>query len=160
MRAYFFGNYYLSAIQQGIQSTHCIVEIQQKYRVTSCSCILQYEEWARKHKTVVLLNGGNQADLIDLYTFLQHSSNLFPFGFFKEDEQSLNSCVTCVGIILPARIYDGAKLLRDRLSKVVFMHEDTYIIDHPALPAHREYDETYNSWEIDLMSRLNTYRLA
>ncbi|MGZ8924322.1 MAG: hypothetical protein ACXW2E_00430 [Nitrososphaeraceae archaeon] len=146
----------MSQIQLGIQALHCAVEIQQKYKVTSCPGIIHYETWASLHKTVVLLNGGNQDALIDLFTYMQNEDNMYPFAYFTEDEQSLNNAMTCVGIILPERIYEGSKIVNLRSTEIVEMDKNEFIM----------YDNgniafgTYNGWEIEFMKRLSTYRLA
>lgn len=161
MRGYFFGNYYLSQIQQGIQALHCAVDMRNKYLFSSSMQIKMYDNWAISHKTVVLLNGGNQAALSDLHAFLDHPANPYPFGYFEEDEQSLNSCLTCIGIILPEKIYEGAALLRDRrtMVRVLDFADDgkRYVI----VPVDdKSCEHEYTAWEVDLMKRLNEYRLA
>ena len=65
MRFYGFGNYYLSSLQQGLQSAHVVGDLAaasvSKGKVTKMGKI--YFKWASKHKTMVLLNGGNSASL-------------------------------------------------------------------------------------------------
>lgn len=144
MRYYGFVNYYLSPIAHGIQTTHCVVEIQQKvYQEAEprpkkinfdCSKKEQYDDWARNHKTVMLLNGGNQESLKTLIQFFNQSDNPFAWSYFREDEQSLNNCITTVGIILPERIYTFDDITSN-------------------------YDD-YTDYEIELARRLKTYRLA
>lgn len=163
MRYYGFSNYYLSQIQIGIQNLHCVVEIQQHYKLRSCTGILQYDEWAENHKTVVLLNGGNQESLIDLYNFLHDPNNPYPYSYFREDEQSLNLCLTCVGIILPEKIYEGAAFLRDRnVVSLALSDEEPDAGDWILInkKTDEEFGQSFSSWEVDLMDRLNGYRLA
>ncbi len=45
--------YNLSQIQIGIQSLHAAIEYSLKYGKDK-----EYQEWAKTHKTVILLNGG------------------------------------------------------------------------------------------------------
>jgi len=61
-----------------------------------------------------MLNGGNNQELTELYsklTMLGFGTGL-PFGSFYEDEQSLNSLMTCCGIVVPAKIYEAAEKTR------------------------------------------------
>jgi len=119
MRLYTFTNFYLSSIQQGIQPLHVTSELFVKYpnelRTQSSvypDAILQ--EWAKNHKTVVCLNGGNNADLNEIWVKLNSfglTLNL-PFAKFHEDEQSLGGVVTSMGIVVPTEIYEFASKLR------------------------------------------------
>lgn len=163
MRAYFWGNYYLSQIQQGIQALHCVVDIQYKYKYESSTIPVMINDWATNHKTVILLNGGNQKGLMDIHNFLATNENPYPYGYFCEDEMSLNDCLTCVGIILPEKIYEGASFLRDCRTMVgsvnaVDQHDKHLKVLLPY--GDQSCDHTYTAWEIDLMNKMNEYRLA
>lgn len=158
MRAYFFGNYYLSQIQQGIQALHCAVDMSTQYQFLSSAAARIYFAWARDHKTVVLLNGGNQQSLQDLFNFLDTSENPYPIGQFKEDNQSLNDCLTCVGIVLPEPIYEGAAFLRTRGSMVIDIGDEFQLGTTHGLSFNEDY--FYTAWEVELMKKLNEYRLA
>lgn len=114
MRLYTFTNVYISSIQKGIQSAHLAVDLVRKYATGSLSAPVK--KWADNHKTMIVLNGGNSAMLADLLQAFeiydtqaraQHSKNLplLPFASFSEDEQSLNSALTCVGCVLPEELY-------------------------------------------------------
>lgn len=165
MRFYSFVNYYLSQIQHGIQTAHCAVDMRTKYPahpydiskdVMRSACDM-YTDWATNHKTVVLLNGGNQQSLYDLWAMFDHPANPYPISYFQEDEQSLNNALTCVGIILPEKIYEGANLLRDRRSNVRRVSDGVNII----VSGNGEiYEHEYTTWEIEMMQRLIQYRLA
>jgi hypothetical protein len=129
MRFYAFGNYYLSSLQQALQANHVCVELYNKYNfqflelksydeLTSFSkrnamSWSYLREWAKDHKTIVLLNGGNSKDLRDIHNMMmgedfERSNHDYPFASFHEDEQSLNGALTSVGIVLPAKIYETA----------------------------------------------------
>ena len=163
MRAYFFGNYYLSSIQQGIQALHCIVEMGHKYKFLSIPQTKMLDTWGVIHKTVVLLNGGNQQSLIDLLAFFVGQDNPYPFGSFREDEQSLNEALTCVGIILPEKIYEGSALLRDRRTMIQHLEPTDLFDNHNKVlvpVGDNSCPHVYTEWEITLMQKLNEYRLA
>ena len=99
MRAYFLTNMYLSSIQNGIQSAHCLQEINNQY---SNNDILK--EWADKHKTMYVLNGGTSTQMYEIYKFFTHESNNLPWHYFHEP--SLDNALTCIGIIVPEDIYN------------------------------------------------------
>jgi hypothetical protein len=113
MRFYAFTNFYLSSIQKGIQAQHCTAELFTHYNRQSRGGKLLYD-WAQNHKTTIVLNGGNCADLKNLFLSLRALCDElgFPYTSFQEDEQSLNGAITCVGVVLPARIYETASLMR------------------------------------------------
>lgn len=105
-RAYFFGNYYLSGVQQGVQAIHVTSEMFKKYQYESKKNKHESENhvlknWTCDGKTVILLNGGNSAALQTLCTVFNSKKNPFPWAFFNEDDASLNGALTSVGIILP-----------------------------------------------------------
>ena len=114
---------------------------------------------------MILLNGGYAETLEELYEFLsggsrKHESLYLPFacGIFKEEEAALNGATTCVGVILPERIYEGASLLRKG--------EDLEEQGHAGLGFFRcdedgnDISWTYTNREIELMERLNRFSLA
>jgi hypothetical protein len=91
---------YLSSIQQGIQAFHCLGEMTLNY-----TCNNVFEDWLEKHKTLVCLNGGNNASLNEFYNLICDNP-LYPVAKFHEDEQSMGGMLTCVGIIVPEKIYN------------------------------------------------------
>ena len=164
MRAYFFGNMYLSSIQQGIQAGHVIGEMSLKYLINNYGvndeiCRALYHEWVENHKTMVLLNAGYGAEIHELVTIFSHPDNdSLPWAFFKEGEDALDGALTCVGIILPDKIYELAKLIRDP--------EEFKIIEHSVVNSGDWLVNSdglvweYTKWEWDLVKRLNDYGLA
>lgn len=166
MRAYFIGNMYLSSIQQGIQALHCLEEMHVKYKpvVSDYECATSSEhrmlyEWGEDHKTVVLLNGGFSSSLLELYMFMESEQNPYPFAKFHEGQDALDGALTCVGIILDDKIYEGAKKIRTRLDPIEFQdwkEQGILHIEVEGVVARYFYTE----WEKDLMTRLNCMRLA
>jgi hypothetical protein len=173
MRFYGFGNYYLSSLQQGLQSAHTIADMFVKYEPEKIDALSTKPKdvalveasdllylWAESHKTMVLLNGGNSADLKSLYEFLDCDENPYPFVKFHEDEQSLCCALTYVGIVLPAKIYENAAMLRNKQAEVVRMPDALVSI---SMKFPRPLDVYWNEvspWEIELCERLNWYGLA
>lgn len=109
-RAYFFGNMYLSQIQQGIQAAHVTSNLFVKYIGGENKEAEKYlMDWASNDKTMILLDGGYQSSLLEIYNkFVQNESLFnFPFEMFREEHDALNDAVTSVGILLPLYIYDN-----------------------------------------------------
>ena len=113
LRFYCFVNFYLSSIQQGIQTGHCAVDLVMKYLVTSPhkSGITPYqrslvENWASLHKTFITLNGGPAAG-IDAAQDAITAAYDFPWVAFYEDMDSLKGLKTCVGVVVPEYIFNA-----------------------------------------------------
>ncbi len=160
MRAYYFGNMYLSSIQQGIQAAHVTHELFLKYpsynpnhdNIDSKSDILH--EWVRDHKTMILLNGGYAENLRQLTYFFNRPDNTYPWTTFHESDEAADGLLTSVGIILPEKIYETAKELRDGN------------IAAEQIPVRGEWSPKpdviweLSKWEYELCRELNNYDLA
>lgn len=103
MRLYSFVNYYLSPLQHGLQTAHCVSEMAMVEGLRA-----MYEDWAENHKTIIICNGGNVAMLEDLYTrLIDHAEREgLPLVKFYEDEQSLNGALTTVALLVPEHLYN------------------------------------------------------
>jgi len=104
MRAYFFVNKYLSSIQQGIQALHCTHELFVKYNHQVFSNSEEKKmlfDWAENHKTVIILNGGTNEDLITINNLIVNLR--IPNTNFHEE--ALGNTLTCVGCIVPEYYY-------------------------------------------------------
>lgn len=170
MRFYGFGNYYLSSLQQGLQAGHAAVDLHVKYNILEqghfdiAPCQNMYNDWAQNHKTMVLLNGGNSADLQNLFDFLYCEENPYPFVKFHEDEVSLNGALTYVGMILPPKIYDTAARIRV-CRDLEYLPEKNELQIKDLKSAFDNWNLTSNitdisPFEFALMQRLNQYGLA
>lgn len=166
LRCYTFTNFMLKPIQQGIQSGHASMELVNKYMVKQGwinGMAEQVRDWIADHKTIICLNGGNNAGVQDMYAFLNDTVNPYPFAPFHEDEESLGGIMTSVAVILPARIFDTASLQR----RSMLPEGVTYTYDK-LLGEHRfAFDEdgetrleTFSEWEHELMQRLSRCGLA
>lgn len=111
-QGYFFTNYYLSSIQHGIQTAHCMSEICAHYLLEDYGYTKELDilkQYLKQDKTKIVLNGGNHASLEKLkydIGYLADELHL-PNCFFHEDAKSLNKILTCVGIIVPSTIYNN-----------------------------------------------------
>jgi len=122
MRGYAWGNMYLSSIQQGIQGWHANNEVFNTYKLTSEE-VKTFLTWNKKHKTLVVLNGGYADNLLAIHRTLsvlarrlKASKNdqvllgvkAVPVTLFREEKASLNEAVTSVFAVLPETAYATA----------------------------------------------------
>ncbi len=164
MRAYFFGNMYLSSIQQGIQAQHCTGEFAVNYNPALAADGKLYCEDPEKyamlmdyldnHKTSILLNGGYSENLHRLVDSLAVEENPYPWAFFHESEEALDSALTCVGIILPEAIYETATFVRQARSNY-----DKNIVETFNNTGTFE-DEVFSEFEVWLINELTNYGMA
>lgn len=171
MRAYFFGNMYLSHIQQGIQAAHVVHELFTKYNSTPLHdevgaevCFVVNErmamlnDWATNHKTMILLNAGYGENIKNLCRFFSKPGNEFPWAYFEESAEALDGAITSVGILLPPLVYETAAALRDPSKP----HLKDKLIEDGRWRSEdgTVYDFNDNKWELDLVFELNNYGLA
>lgn len=110
LRLYTFCNFYLSSIQQGIQSAHVVHSLFVKYPTVESNSILW--DWAQNDKTMIVLNGGAHDDIVQSFQAasalnLNHHNVLLPLESFSEDAYSLGGIMTCWGIVVPKCLYDS-----------------------------------------------------
>lgn len=172
MRAYFFGNMYLSSIQQGIQAAHAVADMFIKYQLSktcksdgTCDfrpASIQHQilhEWADRHKTMVLLNAGYGQEIHDLVTFFAESENPFPWAPFRESREALDGALTTVGIVLPEEVYNAAKTLREGpKGDPTELLEKAIVEGVSAFDPWSGYSPT--AWEQEMATKLNKYGLA
>lgn len=131
-RCYHFGNFYLSSIQQGIQSAHAQMELFNKYcpniyndnSVTDTPAIDMLFTWSTQHKTMICLSGGDNASLTEIANTLLCEDNIYPTAIFRESIDALNGVLTNVAIVLPLRIFGTAEQIRS--GKLELIGNDLY----------------------------------
>jgi len=167
MRAYHFGNFYMSSIQQGIQAEHAAVWMAVKLRRSTDKKSQMFWDWAAFHETVILLNGGMDCDLKDIANFLNNPVSPYPFGMFKESKDAMDSMLTNVMVILPERIYDVAAQVRRR--NLMFDNGGTMSLGRTEHMSNDDVEECngmiieyghYSAFEMELIAKLNRYQLA
>lgn len=115
MRLYSFVNYYLSDIQRGIQTAHVVQELNNKYNNKFHEGLQSktlLHEWGNYHKTIIVLNGKNSANLRNILSVCDSVGFKYPYAHFNEDEQSLDCALTCVGIVVPEHIIEMASSIK------------------------------------------------
>ncbi len=157
MRYYGFGNMYLSSIQQGIQNAHVIHELYNKYTLRD-----DLTTWSRNHKTMILLNGGYTSNLQQLIQMFSNPTNPFAWAQFNESEEAMGGLLTCVGIILPERIYKTAEYLRhipQHIKKAtISSFLQTGQIEIDGFPDNQLIK--LGEWEFSIIQEINKYGLA
>ena len=110
-RMYYLTMYNISDIQKSIQALHATVEYSLKYWKTK-----EFWRWAKKHKTVILLNGGTSNDGIkSIYgepkskgTMENHldtlKENKIKCAAFKEPD--LNGSMTSIAFLVDERVFN------------------------------------------------------
>lgn len=109
MRLYTFINFYLSPIQQGIQTAHIVHELFNKYPFAigdNPRGLLH--EWSANHKTIIVCNAGADPQVQELVNTFMVYDDEFPWEQFVEDEGLCKARTGC-GIVLPDWIYDVQK---------------------------------------------------
>ena len=124
-RAYHFGNFYLSSLQQGIQAAHAQTELFKDYANVPMGSIVW--EWA-KNPTMICLNGGNNQSLLDIVDFLHVDANPYPWSAFYEDEESLGGILTNVCIVLPEKIYNANSMFKEYYGRGFSNFTDLYTL--------------------------------
>jgi len=151
----------MSSIQQGIQAAHCLAEMFYEYVTCEKSHHLDdvntkaynmLMDWTQNHKTMILLNGGYSENLRLIWKLLATPLNPYPCGKFHESNQALDGALTCVGIILPERIYNNVDFVKALDS------EDDLGVYNSLL---RELSkDQLTDFEMDLCRELSKYGLA
>jgi hypothetical protein len=109
-RMYGLVNYQLSGtIHAGIQFGHGVVEYAQKYFKDK-----DYQEWAKNHKTFIILNGGttnngfanNEQGRIQNHFELLKKNKIKHSVFFEPD---LNNALTAVCFLVDERVFNRKK---------------------------------------------------
>lgn len=111
LRLYTFVNFYLSSIQQGIQSAHVATNLTSKYRGKRSKAAKLLQAWENDGKTMIVLNGGMAADVRSSHdaadTFDQ---TVYPYVAFYEEPGAIHEsrqAITAWGLVLPRDVYDA-----------------------------------------------------
>lgn len=144
LRFYCFINFYLSSIQQGIQTGHASVDLTTKLLENEAYTHAQAKlvrEWAVDHKTYISLNGGNHRGILDATDLLARNGH-WPFKPFFESEDALGGLQTCVGVVLPDYVfnaqYDRELSRKMDLDIYTFIDERGVTFTYPV--GHRDYE--------------------
>ncbi len=181
MRVYTFSHFMLSSIQQGIQAGHAITELFNKYsrydlddllfhttksQKLNAECAGMLYEWSENHKTHIALNGGNSLGLANLVEEFLDKDNDYPWVTFNEDEDSLDSLMTSIAIVLPEKIYETVSLIKQNKLEMtsygfVLRDIDEDISEEEILDIEEKFDKwKFTDFDKWLIENLGTFRLA
>lgn len=114
LRLYTFVNFYLSSIQQGIQSAHVVSNLFVDYRGAKSKAAKLLWEWAEWSKTMIVLNGGMainiEHDFLSAHRAADWRTIPYPFTSFAEEAGAIHqerSACTAWGIVLPPEVYNA-----------------------------------------------------
>lgn len=160
MRCYHLCNFYLSSIQQGIQSAHAQMELFNKYTYDDDPQEDLLFDWSKNHKTMIVLNGGMLSDMVESLEFLEDDQNEYPFAPFYESGEVLGGILTNIAIILPEKIYLTAEWVRNK--KLIFNYESDRFVDYGlnSNDWNRFRDWEFSGYDVQLILWLNTFGLA
>lgn len=148
MRGYFLTNMYLSSIQCGIQSAHCIHDMFIAYRQVPTDPANQLLlTWATDHKTMIVLNGGTTENLEEFYEYLMKFNDLYPFDCFNEP--GIGDAMTVVGIVLPETMIELMALGDDDFSVQVTIHQHG-----------DQVGDRFQPWQLHIADTIRGLRLA
>ena len=104
MIAYFFVNSLLSTIQQGVQSCHCLQEINNNMISSDNAIAKMFSKWKFVDTNINIVSGGDNKSLIEIKSKICSINAPYPNGNFNESGDILNSMLTCVGVVIPAKV--------------------------------------------------------
>lgn len=146
-RLYTFTNMYISGIHVGLQSLHSSHELRNKYSDRGLSATdpkyFLMNQWARKDKTVIALNAGDNQKMAKIRGLLESSKNPYPFGAFRES--GLGNQLTSQCIVLPDYMYDNT-----------YENVKSFIYDGIKVTGFHDYTE----WETEFLTVKGTCSLA
>lgn len=149
-RVYSFVNaLYMKEIQWGIQIAHGVAELfnkahdRQEGRASDRDVLFH---WSISDKTIIVLNGGIEAELNEKAGFLSAINHQLdfemPWTTFNEDEASLGGSLTNVICVVPAQYFDAVS--KNTLLKLIFKGE---VLDpaenHRAIESYDDEDYFY-----------------
>jgi len=87
----------LSPINKGVQNCHSCLEYANKYHGE-----LDYRKYIEKDKTLIMVDGGTNPDMIEIQRQLETAD--IKHSFFNEPD--LNNCLTAITVIVDERVWD------------------------------------------------------
>ena len=158
LRMYGFTPYIISDIQKSIQFGHAVVEYGLENFNTD-----EYQNWARNHKTFIILNGGTSNHVDPEYVGTMENiveelkANDIKFATFNEPD--LNDMLSAIVFIVDERVFNRKKYLD--LGDWIWANKSEYLSDRMITTqridkmyrngyfqtdANKEEKEIYNEW--------------
>lgn len=123
-KAFLFSHTALKSICSGVQNAHALSEMFVKYKSKSIENEILYE-WAERHKTIIMRDGGITANLDKIHSILYHlcPAHKIPYASFRESNEYMDGLLTSVGFILDRSVEVDCTLLSgksvDQLYEIV-----------------------------------------
>ena len=163
-RCYFVNIMYLLSGQTGIQAQHASTRLMLKYwnldnqeeYLGPNKKVDIVKEWADKHETSIVLNGGMHGDLVELHNWLCQNQNEIsvPFASFEESEYALNDVMTSIAIVLPQWIWGATPY--ELIDNLLVESTEKWLIPEEFREEHGMY---LNEHDAELKTRLSKMRL-
>lgn len=127
MRLYSFVCFYLSSIQQGIQTGHMAVDLVRRYRDNNgmkhdVQSIVS--DWADNHKTFIVLNGGDSDNILAIHDQIRDLSHKLNLPYCHFNEPGCIGMTTCVGVVVPEKYYEAKKSSDYLVSDYVYLSKN------------------------------------
>ena len=125
----------LNPMQKGIQSLHAVVEYSEKMKSDNIDANIKkaYNKWAKKDKTMIVLDAGTSVDLINaIYELIQ--LNVPHAVFYEEDLYGMN---TVVCFLADERVWDTKNY--PSYNDFVQQHMANHIFSTPLVPYEKEW---------------------
>lgn len=154
-KAFFWANMYLSSIQKGLQTAHCVSALFLKYKHNP-NMFGSILDWAQNSKTIIIFDGGTDDNLQYMVNNdLSHDDNPYPYVLFQEGYEELRGTITCVGIIVPEKIYKEADYFR--INQWNLSHQSPHGL---SIYFDRLRNSGWSEKEIDIIVKISKSRLA
>lgn len=154
-RLYSFVNHiYMSPVQWGIQTAHCVSTLMSS---VGPSHYHEIDTWAVDEPTIIVCQGGNVGMLTALYEKLKPLTDTIdlPIVKFHEDMESLGGIITAVAVLVPEEMFD-VKFVKDgEDSYYVYAEYGTNQVIHRSEIPHGGSNPVY-----ELIDIIKTARLA
>lgn len=156
LRMYFLVPYNISEIQKGIQAGHAAVEYALKFGNTNL-----FKEFAKNHKTWIILNGGTTNNSFDnpgtlqevrdvLFRYNSDSLEEINFSFFKEPD--LNDALSAICFIADERVFNFTDYPDFREWTWDLSYNDNEFIKSITIEEQKEnFPQKYEKWVNEVM---------
>ena len=139
LRLYSFCNFYLSSIQQGIQTGHAAVDLVRLYAGSE-----MVADWADNWKTFIILNGGDNDGVQAAGQIIFESG--FPHMHFAEP--GLGGIKTCWTVVLPESIFNAQKDSTMLVGQETFPIYTCNVDEGDAFPKHYSYGPDHKHYQL------------
>lgn len=163
-RMYCIVNQYIAGIHAGIQSAHAIADLLVKYDGKgSTNAQVLARTWATEDKTIIVLDGGYQSNLLRFCELADRIPSL-PYAAFREEDAALNGAMTAVAIVLPEYMYSPQYMDSSQMWAINSTDSRPPLVGSQVANEYRDaltgkVTHRYNMYEKDLISAVKALKL-